>query len=448
MEKNIATLFLVDGEHYPQTVLDALRYLEKKEGLRPIALYFLGGTEKLVDYSELSSYGVKIIVPSDPEGDFRAALKRTRPRLVIDLSDLPVLGPALRMRLAAMALEAGATYRGSDFEFRPPRLEKAITKPSCAVIGTGKRCGKTAVSAEMARYLSRAGHRPVIVAMGRGGPPEPYVIERTEITADYLLSEVGKGLHAASDHYEDALMAGVTTVGSRRCGGGLAGEAYVTNCVEAARLADNLDVDSVIVEGSGSSIPPVITDAGICVISAAQDTEEAVGYLGSYRLLISDGVIITMAEEPFAYPRKIKELVERVERINGDVVILRTIFRPHPLKSIRGRKVFLVTTAPEAAGVLLEGYLEEKEECTLVGRSHHLSDRGILADELRGAEKAEVMLTELKAAAVDMVTSFARAREKEVVYYHNTPISIVGERDLEGYFEGIWKKVIEKNAVR
>jgi predicted GTPase len=61
------------------------------------------------------------------------------------------------------------------------------------------------------------------------------------------------------------------------------------------------------------------------VISAAQDIEEALGFLGSYRLLISDGVIITMAEEPFAPPPKIQELSERVKWINGDIVVLNTI---------------------------------------------------------------------------------------------------------------------------
>jgi len=444
MVDEIEALFLVDGEHQPETVLAAVSYLREREGLRPLCLYFLGGTEKVGDLSELSSSGIELVVPADPEEDFRALLATRKPRLVIDLSDLPVLGPARRMRLAALALQAGAVYRGSDFQFKPPRREKVLTKPSCAVIGTGKRCGKTAISAEMAAYLERSGRRPVVVAMGRGGPPEPYVVERGELDVDFLLSEVDKGLHAASDHYEDALMAGVLTVGSRRCGGGMAGEAFVTNCVEAARLADGLPVDMVIMEGSGSSIPPVATDAVVCVISAAQEMEEALGFLGSYRLLISDAVIITMAEEPFASPQKIEELRERVERINGDVVVLSTIFRPHPLKSIRGRKVFLVTTAPEAAGALLEGYLEEREECFLVGRSHSLSNRNVLAQELRGAEKAEVLLTELKAAAVDVVTRFGREQGKEIIYYHNLPVPVEGERGLEGFFEIVCGKVMDR----
>ena len=445
MNDNIPTLFLVDGEHHPSTILDSLKELEKREGLQPLALYFLGGTEKIKDLSELAGGEVELIVPNDPLADLPGVLQRLRPHLVADLSDLPVLGPSMRLRMAAAALANGSAYRGADFEFRPPRREKVLTKPSCAIIGTGKRCGKTAVSAEMARWLDRSGRSPVVVAMGRGGPPQPYVVQKGEIGEEFLLSELEKGLHAASDHYEDALVSGVLTVGSRRCGGGMAGEPFVTNCVEAARVADSLPADVVVMEGSGSSIPPVATDATVCVISAAQETEEALGFLGSYRLLISNGVIITMAEEPFASPLKIQELSERIKRINNDIVVLKTFFRPHPLKPIRDKQVFLVATAPEEAGVLLQDYLEEEEGCVVVGRSHHLSDRRYLEEELRGSAEAEVLLTELKAAAVDVVARFARANEKEIVFFHNVPVPLAGEVTLEGFYSGIWDKVMERS---
>lgn len=431
------TLFLVDGEHHPSTVMDAVREISERERLRPVGLYFLGGTEKLGDLSELAQIGVELLVPADPMEGFREALRKLAPRLVVDFSDLPVLGPALRMRLAAEALAAEATYRGSDFEFRPPRREKILSVPSCAVIGTGKRCGKTALSAEMARYLARGGERPVVVAMGRGGPPQPYLIEEREIGEDFLLSEVEKGLHAASDHYEDALVAQVLTVGSRRCGGGMAGEPFMTNCVDAARLANGLGAEFAIMEGSGSSIPPVVTDAAVCVVSAAQNPEEALGYLGAYRLLISDGVVITMAEEPFASPPVIQEYCERIKRINGDVEIVRAIFRPHPLKSIRGRKIFLVSTAPEEAGGILEDYLREREGCFPVGRSHHLADRRRLQEELRGAADAEILLTELKAAAVDTVARYAKEEAKEIVFFHNMPVCEGGMEELESFFENM-----------
>jgi cyclic 2,3-diphosphoglycerate synthetase len=429
----------VDGEHHPATTLDAVRELEASENWRPIGLYFLGGGEKLEDFSQLDLEGAELIVPRDPVSDLYPTLLRLKARLVVDLSDLPVTGPARRLHLAARALAAGAVYRGSDFEFRPPRFEEVLTKLSCAIIGTGKRCGKTAVS---------AGRSPVIVAMGRGGPAKPQILGEERVNGDFLLSETEKGRHAASDHYEDALVTGGITVGSRRCGGGLAGEPFVTNCVDAARLADGLPGEWVIMEGSGSSIPPVVTDTRICVVSAAQDLEEALGYLGAYRLLISDGVIITMAEEPFASPSHINELERRVKQVYGEISIVKTIFRPHPLKPIRGKRAFLVCTAPEAAGDILEDYLRKNEGCKVVGRSHNLSDRKNLQEDLRVADEAEVLLTELKAAAVDTVARFARERGKELIYFHNRTVGTGQGDDLEGFFSRIRDLTVSRHAER
>ncbi|MFW6113739.1 MAG: 2,3-diphosphoglycerate synthetase [Actinomycetota bacterium] len=427
-------------------MLDAVNELSVRMGWRPAALYFLGGEEKLRRLSELADGGMELIAAGSPFEDFRSCLKQQKPDIVVDLSDLPVLSPSRRLRLASEALAAGAVYRGADFEFRPPRFERVLTKPSCAIIGTGKRCGKTAVSAEMARYLTGRGCRLAVVAMGRGGPSRPCVLDGSKIDERFLLEEVEKGLHAASDHYEDALMAGVTAVGSRRCGGGMAGEPFVTNCVEAAREADGLPVEVVIMEGSGSSLPPVHTDARVCVISAAQDIEEALGFLGTYRLLISDGVIITMAEEPFASPARVEELEEKVYQVYGRIEIIKTIFRPHPLKPIRGRRIFVVCTAPDAASSILEDYLRDEEGCQVVGISHSLSDRRGLEEDLRRAGEAEVILSELKAAAVDTVAQYASRKGKEIIYFHNRAVPLEGGLELERFFDRTWDLARERSC--
>ena len=72
------------------------------------------------------------------------------PDLVVDLSDEPVLGPRERLLLASRVLAAGLPYVGADFRFDPPPLEP-FELPSLAVIGTGKRVGKTAVTGHLAR---------------------------------------------------------------------------------------------------------------------------------------------------------------------------------------------------------------------------------------------------------------------------------------------------------
>src|SRR5438094_172921 len=159
-----------------------------------------------------AGYGVPAY--DDPD----AALLALEPELVLDLSDEPVLGPAARLRLASRVLAAGIPYAGADFRIEPPQMTP-FPLPSLSVFATGKRVGKTAVSAHIARLLAR--DRDVVaVAMGRGGPQAPEVMESPP-GVEELLALARDGRHAASDYLEIAATAGVVTVGCRRCGGGL-----------------------------------------------------------------------------------------------------------------------------------------------------------------------------------------------------------------------------------
>ena len=106
------------------------------------------------------------------------------PEVVVDLSDEPVLSPAARLLLASRALACGVPYVGADFRFEPPAFEP-FALPSLAVFGTGKRVGKTAVTGHLARLLARD-RDVVVVAMGRGGPAEPEVVEVAPTVADLL----------------------------------------------------------------------------------------------------------------------------------------------------------------------------------------------------------------------------------------------------------------------
>ncbi|MER3411975.1 MAG: cyclic 2,3-diphosphoglycerate synthetase, partial [Thermoleophilia bacterium] len=83
---------------------------------------------------------------------------------------------------------------------------------------------------------------------------------------DDLLRLSRAGRHAASDHLEVALLAGVPTVGCRRCGGGLAGQVATSNVAEGAALAAALDPDLVLLDGSGAALPPVASRKRILVV--------------------------------------------------------------------------------------------------------------------------------------------------------------------------------------
>ena len=123
-----------------------------------VAAVFVGGIEKLRGGE---SYGVPL------EESVESALERYRAEVVVDLSDEPVLGPVERFALASRVLAHGVPYVGADFRLEPPAL-LPFDLSSIAVVGTGKRVGKTAVTGYVARMSSAASH-VVVVAMGRRG---------------------------------------------------------------------------------------------------------------------------------------------------------------------------------------------------------------------------------------------------------------------------------------
>src|SRR5207248_4155391 len=207
------------GEHYQSVVRAAITQVPDVVGAA-----LLGGGEKLPPGGQLD-LGVPVVSGQSPELAVEEGLRRFQPDLVVDLSDQPVTDGRTRLRLVARVLAAGVPYQGADFRFDPPPRPHVATKPSIAVIGTGKRTGKTAVAAHLARVLKGGGRTPVIVAMGRGGPAEPEIVDPAafDLTPKGLLTFADGGRHAASDHIEDALTADVVTIGTRRCGGGMAG---------------------------------------------------------------------------------------------------------------------------------------------------------------------------------------------------------------------------------
>jgi cyclic 2,3-diphosphoglycerate synthetase len=417
----LRALFLIDGEHYPPVVLDAMQSVRDALGAEGVAAAFLGGTEKL---KEDADYGVPLVTAGDPVSTVERALSEHAVDVVVDLSDEPVIGYRERMRIGSLVLSAGARYLGSDFELRPPEFHRVSAKPALAVIGTGKRVGKTAVSGYLARLLAREGFEPGVVSMGRGGPPHPEVIEghEMEVGSAFLLEALERGSHAASDYYETAALSRVTTVGCRRCGGGLAGKPFVSNVVEGARIANDLDTGLTIFDGSGAAVPPVEVGGRVLVAGAHQAPEYIVGYLGAYRLMISDLLVLTMSEEPMADKEKVRGIVEGVREIKPDLAVIPAVFRPRPVGEIAGLRVAYVSTAPPAVLDKLARYLEERYGCEVVAASGSLSDRKRLVEDLDGMVGVEAYLTEIKAAAVDVVTRRGSDEGRPVLYCDNDPV--------------------------
>jgi cyclic 2,3-diphosphoglycerate synthetase len=275
----------------------------------------------------------------------------------------------VRFEWAARAVAAGLSYVGADFRFDPPELAP-FELPSISVIGTGKRVGKTAVTAHLARLFARD-RSVVVVAMGRGGPPEPELVERAP-TVEELVARSEGGRHAASDHLEIAALTGVPTIGCRRAGGGLAGGVAVSNVAEGARLAASLQPDLVLFDGSGAAIPPIATARRVLVTGNADRDP----YLDTYRRLISD------------------------------VVVEHPVLRLRPAEPLEGRVAVFTAGATDVSHL----------DADVVRVSPHLSNRERLRDDL---VDADTYLVEVKAAAIDVVATHALARGIRVVLAGN-----------------------------
>jgi cyclic 2,3-diphosphoglycerate synthetase len=373
-------LVVIDGEHYPPVVRDAIAELPYEV----IGAWLAGGTEKLRGEIE---YGVPLLESLD-DGLSEA-------EVVVDMSDEPVLGPRERLLLASHVLAAGLRYEGADFQFSPPPYA-SFPLPSLAVIGTGKRVGKTAVTGHAARLLARD-RDVVVVAMGRGGPAEPQ-IAAVQPTLASLLELSGAGHHAASDYLETAALTGVVTIGCRRAGGGLAGAVTTSNVLQGAAIAAEREPDVVVFDGSGAAIPPIDVDARILVSGRGHDP---LAYLNAYRVLVSDLVVLVGGGDVGAI-RALKK-----------IPILEAELRLRPISPLEGRRIAVFTTGAAPTDHL---------DAEVVSVSCNLANRAQLSEDLERTD-ADVFLVEIKAAAIDLVAVAAQARGVQVVFAENEVVS-------------------------
>src|SRR5207249_1620658 len=76
------------------------------------------------------------------------------------------------------------------------------------------------------------------------------------------------------------------------------GKRFASNLPETARLAASTGNDLVILEGIGASVPTVPWDAGVLVAPGTLAAEHLGGYLGPFRVLLSDLLILMMDGSP------------------------------------------------------------------------------------------------------------------------------------------------------
>jgi cyclic 2,3-diphosphoglycerate synthase len=190
-------------------------------------------------------------------------------------------------------------------------------------------------------------------------------------------------------------------------------------------------------------LPPIAAERRILVIGAHQDHAVATGYLNPYRALLADLVVVAMAEDGVEHGALAAQLAELTR---PGVPVVRAVLRPRPLADVRGRRVAFFGTAPVAHHERISEHLRSAYGADVVSVSGRLSDRAALRRELAGLD-ADVVVVEIKAAAIDVVAEEAARRGIEVVLAGNDVVPLVGEADLDAELERLAAEAIASAMV-
>jgi predicted GTPase len=168
----------------------------------------------------------------------------------------------------------------------------------------------------------------------------------------------------------------------------------------------------------------------VCVTAARRVRQEALAHLGPLRLLRSDLVVVSGADALGA--GEMDELRGEIGRWTEAPVIACRL-EPEPAEPLPpGARVALFTTAPsEAERAFREA--TERHDADVVVYSSALARRAELERDLdrAGAERCELFLCELKAAAVECVAERAAAERLPLVWMRNRPQALPGEPSID-----------------
>ena len=204
--------------------------------------------------------------------------------VVVDLSDEPVLGPSERFALASRVLARGPrrTSAPTSASTRPCSSRSRSRRSRSSAPGSGSARRRS--PAHLARLLARD-REVVVVAMGRGGPPEPEVVAGRADARAAPRALARAGGHAASDYLETAALAGVPTIGCRRCRRRARGRrAHVSTCGSGIAARRGAAPRPRRLRRQRRSDPARAVDGRVLVVGPGHD---ATAYLNPYRVLVS-----------------------------------------------------------------------------------------------------------------------------------------------------------------
>ena len=112
-------IVLIDGEHHPPAVRDALDGVERLRGVAGVI--FCGGEEKVpaAVLADAERHYGRPVLSGRPPAEALRALAGNGAAGVLDLADEPVLTPRARLELAALALHLGLGYEAPGMRVDP-----------------------------------------------------------------------------------------------------------------------------------------------------------------------------------------------------------------------------------------------------------------------------------------------------------------------------------------
>ena len=416
------TVVLVDGEHYPPVTRWAIATATER-GHDVVGALFVGGIEK-IEPGSLPDLGV----PTRSGGD------RPRWRRCADaIDDLASRAGARSVRRAGAGLPRahgarrrwrctmGVPYAGptSGSTRRPRRRAPPRPDPRRDRDRQAHRQDRDQRRGGAARG-ARPGLDPVVVAMGRGGPPEPQVAEAGAIDLERLVELVRAG-RARARRTTSRTRSPPGSPRSARGGPGAGSPESRSSptCREAAALA--ADARPRVADPRGQRLRRAADPMGCRGPGRARQraaripraaTSAPTGCCAPTSPLLPWRPARTGSEN-------LSALRSHILRYLDDARLLITDFIPVPLADVQGRAGVLRHHGARRRGRATGRTPEASHGCTVVGWSARLADRAGLAEDLDAAQGYDVLLTELKAAAVDIGVERALARGAEVVFVDN-----------------------------
>ena len=181
-------------------------------------------------------------------------------------------------RARARACRTSARTSGSTRRAFAPFDAARRSRSSAPASASGRRPSRATSRGSLAATDASSSWR--WAAAGRPSPRSSTVPPTVDGSPRALALRAPRGLRPP----RDGALAGVPTVGCRRCGGGLAGAVgTLERRATAPRVAAALDPDLVVFDGSGAALPPIAADRTIVVVGGHQDAAVAAGYLNAYR---------------------------------------------------------------------------------------------------------------------------------------------------------------------